>query len=221
MATVLLNDDVIRETVVCYDTFSKQVGLSIVHHKISAVVGGITDQDVADARAQSHATPYKAWLSQRSAYRGVKIQLIKPTLRPYVFSNNGAGAGYTGQNQTPTQVSGLIRFRTGAEFTGIAPGLRKYNPRGRAYIPFPSNDWVNPEGGQTLPAGVALAAVGATFPLTTAIVGTGFSATLTMGLLATPAKTFTAYTESSISALWATQRRRGDFGRLNNDPLAP
>lgn len=219
MAINLINGQILRERVICYDQGSTQVGINVIHLEVTNVTGNPTDADVASARAQAHATAYKTWMCNRSSYRGVGIKILGPGAQfPEVLNGDFAGVGLSGTQQLPLQVSGLIRIRTSQYNTGETG--KKYSLQGRFYPPFPSRQWSDDEGQMTDAGRAALAGIASTFPLSTTIIGTG--GTVDVKVIVVPANpALLKGNASQIIALYgfATQRRRGDFGKTNTNPI--
>lgn len=217
MATLITNGMVVRARTVCYDNESQQVSLNIVVYQVIGVVGPIFDTDIASALAAAHAPPYKAWMSSQSVYSGVGVQVYLPNLFPEVISNGGTGVGVAGSTQLPTQVSGLIRFSSADVFTGTTGN--KYIPRGRIYPGFPATLWGSAQGQMTAPGLAALNAIRLTYPLSRTVVVGVNSCQLSLHLRITPMPFITPVASSVAFQKWATQRRRGDFGRTNPNPI--
>ncbi len=189
------------------------------------VVGAIgtpasTDQDVATTLDALIAAQMKGLICNISTYKGVQAQICSPVLpfrATYVAQGaiGNAGAGTAGANGLPPQTSGLISFQS---------ALANVQNRGRFYIPFPAqlddSGGGAPTGGYVARANALAVNVAAGLAPTTG----GRTATLVRVLvhrlnkagLAIPA---TPVISSNASTLWATQRRRGDFGRQNVSPI--
>lgn len=221
MATNLATGMIVRERVYCYDTQSRQVGINVVYYEIGTVVGGISDADFAHIRSTFHAGPYKGWLSSRSRYDGTGIKIVDPDPFPEILSASGNGPGVAGAMQTPTQVSGLIRFGSATTVLGHTLPPKKYIPKGRIYIPFPAQQWADDDGLMKASAVTALGLIRDTFPMTDVAVGAlgtaPYSLKIKTGSTLVP---YVQVTSRGIPQLFATQRRRGDFGKINASPFA-
>lgn len=210
MAVPLNMNDLLRLRVVCYT--SSQIGVNTVHYRVSAVGGGgATDQIAVNAIDVALAPRMKACLSAQAKYRGCSLQRIRPLpVNVPVLATVNDGPGTVIGDMNPGQVSGLISARS---------ILAARSERARIYIPFPGeadNSLTgNPTAGyvsniddvgellyKDLILGVApndMTLTPVIFHRTTATTSTIFS--------------FTART------VWATQRRRGGYGRMNLVPF--
>lgn len=179
-----------------------------------------TDQDVADTLDGLIHAQMKGLLSAIATYRGVQAQIYS-SVTPYlaffvdVFQNANAGAGTVAGNILPPQSCGLISFSTARSGAGF---------RGRWYQPFPGA--ADDSGGGSPSAGyiTRLAALAGNVSIGLAPAIGGRTATLVRaivhgknkgGVIPPP----TPVVGASASSNWATQRRRGDFGRQNKSPI--
>jgi len=210
MASVLLDGDLLIVRIAMFHT--DQAGLNIRHYRVSNSQGaGVTDQEVVDALDLLYEFDYKASLSSAATYRGVSVQkfLPAPPLQA-VFSTVSAGIGGLVGDPLPKQVAGLVTLRT--QFAG-----RKF--RGRMYIPFPSES-VNEVDTQPSAAYIAsIAAIGTNMIAQQSIGLAPDTADVTPVLFHRLGGTTDDLTSRVASPLWATQRRRGDFGRKNILPF--
>lgn len=219
MATRLLLDMIIRERVCCYDVDEEQLGENIVFHRVTAVVGTPTDADVATDRSPVHGNAYKDWLSANDEYTGTGVQIVGAGAGPEQFSTVGTGGGTSGVVSLPPQTTGLIRFTTGSFLVGETG--KNYNPRGRIYIPFPARTWMNNQGRMTAAAVARLEAIAATFPLTQTINPRGGDSVSLQMILRCKGNTINVNVQSKVALEnFATQRRRGAFGRKNPKPVS-
>lgn len=215
MANITVNSYYKHRTF-CYQ--GNQVGINVRYLKIVTAAGvPVTETAFITTLDTLFATLYKPWLSTTGTYVGSDIQDITGTL-PFpvqVGSNANNGPGTQAGQPLPAQVSGLIKTQT--MFTG-----RGY--RGRCYIPFPASQWV-----QTGPppvvsaAGIAVltAIADATFgtlPLTVAGNVITYQWLLRHGNLPGVLGTYTPLINAIPVNSWATQKRRGDYGRTNPMP---
>jgi len=219
MATALIIGSLVQVRVWCVD--SEQASVNSIWYSVAALgATPITDQDVSDTRDTTFAPLFKALLNNLASYHGVQV-VVHSQIAPFgqllapVFTNANAGVGTRGAIALPRQVSGLISYQT------ILPGPAG---RGRLYIPFPA-DADNQGGGA--PGGTyitnALALASATNTGISITVG-GRTGTLVRALVhkANKAGVFlqpTPVTGGTVSSKWATQRKRGTFGRANSSPI--
>jgi hypothetical protein len=198
-----------------------QASVNNLWYTVAAVgASPATDLDVATARDADFASPYKSLLANSAEYRGVQAQiyLATPPNRAAfsaAFINTSAGPGLAGATPLPSQTCGLIQFQTGE--AGQAN-------RGRLFIPFPAV-LDNSSGGTPVAGYVTrLTTLVALMDSGISIVAGARTATLVRvlrhgknkaGVQPTP----TPVTSGTASDLWATQRKRGDFGRTNVSPI--
>ncbi len=202
-------------------SFGGQASVNTIHY-MTAAVGAIpaTDLDVATALNNLLAVDMKSLLGNLATYRGVQAQILKPAF-PYhaefveQFDNSLAGIGNAGPDMFAGQTCGLLSFQTiksGPQF------------RGRFYIPFPSTESSNADG---TPAASYIANAGdlaGTVGVGLAVSDSGRTATLVRVLLngrnkAGEVPTPQPVLSTTVSGLWATQQRRGPFGRQNRSPI--
>jgi len=223
MATVLADGMILRIRAVCYDSFDVQLGESVTHWQVQSHTGNPDNTDVAAAFAGSLAAPYKAWLGTNVTFRGVGVTIIKPTLVPEIFNVAFAGAGVSGGVAQPPQVSGLIRHQSENYYVG--PSGKTRRAQGRLYVPFPGVSWVGNPDPMSAGGLAALNAIAAAWGTSKSCPGHGGAAQLILGTYVTlgPGPTLVKDFQPSVtifaSNLWATQRRRGEYGRTNVDPF--
>jgi hypothetical protein len=130
----------------------------------------------------------------------------------------GNGVGTAGAVHLPKQTCGLISY---------VDGLSGRAHRGRMYVPFPSSADNVADGVPTVGYVVNLGALLTALLVPIIVVGAGGNTTIQPGLYHR-AKVGPPPVPQSItilsgpptpSTLWATQRRRGDYGRPNRAPL--
>lgn len=191
-------------------------------HYIVASVGALaaTDLDVATTLDALIQAPYKALLSALATYRGVQAQLLNP-VAPYKASrvaqvaNSNAGVGSVAGAIAPPQTCGLISYQT------PSPGQAF---RGRTYVAFPGQASDNGFGIPNATYTADLFTLGGLVTSGLGVSVSGRTAVLVRVILhrapkvgPTPAPS--PVTNYSVTARWATQRRRGDFGRQNRSPI--
>lgn len=210
MANQLLVANIVRLRVVCYT--SNQVGINTAHYKVSAVAGaGLTDQAAAVLMDGDLAPLYRAAINNNARYRGVSLQILRPLpVGAAAISTANDGAGVGPGDLMATQVSGIIGSR--ANQAGRAN-------RGRVYIPFPSES-DNTSAGAPNPAYLATLDPIGNYLFTTRILGVGpDQVTLQPCLWHRTSSTTTSILDYAVRSKWATQRRRGMYGRLNLPPF--
>jgi len=218
MSQALAVDQIVKLRVCCYDVESDQLGENVTHWKVTSAAGGVTDLDFATNRLAAHSLAYRGWMSSRSTYAGVIVKIIYPSSYPEVKVSSPPAAGTAGAEQLPTQVSGLIRLQTNTVADGSGGGT--YNPKGRIYPPFPSSMWATEQGQMNTGGYDQLTAIQGTYPLVVNVTGPGVSASLKL-MLRSPGIPVAYYDVVTLShpQKFATQRRRGDFGKANANPF--
>lgn len=204
--------DILQARLVAHN--NEQVSYNILHYQVSAIVAPEpTMQEKATAAEALWGPLLKAVMGNNADWRGLGLKTINPLPGTQEFvSTANAGNGAIASELLPRQCCGLISKNTGL------PG-RRY--RGRMYVPFPTE---NTNDAQGHPTGAYLILLsGLATQLATPIVvagGGGGSCVLTPILLH---KTGVPGYSLIIGALerpaWATQRRRGSYGRPNVLPF--
>ena len=197
-----------------WTTDGEQAAVSTWHYHVEAVVPVAPDlQDFLTSWLAAVATAYKALLCASAHLDGGQAQIVFPLpLMNALTSPNGAGNGVVAEPALARQTAGLLNYKTA--FAG--PG-----GRGRTYIPFPgapdtigngrpSDDYVTRLNTLALALG--------SFVTVTGAAGT---ATVQVGLKGATAGDFRPFTSSHGSDKWATQKRRGSYGRPNVTPVPP
>lgn len=192
-----------------------QTAINVRHFRVASQNGtGATGLQVATFFDGLAATVYKAAISGLTEYRGVGAQQIKPTppgLEWLSATLSGAGSG--GASLLPEQVCGIITLNT---------GLAGRANRGRVYVPFPAED----KNSDTLaiPAAAYITLLDGVrlFWTTTRDVPDAVSANrsqLIPVIYHRAGGTTTDIVGGASRAKWATQRRRGNYGRPNVSPI--
>lgn len=222
MAAALVLGDIIKARFWCSTASGGgQAAVNTIGYKVANVGGtGATDQDVADQLNTLAAADYIALLSTNATYDGVQVQICLtgyPFKAKYSSVSNivGAGPGTVTGNVMPTQTSGLISYQSafaGQQF------------RGRSYIPFPGGADNTTTGDPTAGYVMRLTTLAGVLETGLIITPAGGTVTLVRVLLNGPDKGGITPNPSPVvgatpSIRWATQRRRGDFGRQNRSPI--
>lgn len=204
--------DIYKVRVCCYTP--DQIGLNILHYTVAAETGvGSSLALISQAFDTAFAVPYKAAISASAKYRGVGAQKILPGPPVVEFPttvNDGDGTSDVGL--APCQVSGIISWSDGR---AVRQG------RGRSYIPFPASSMTDANGKQAAAYAALILSVATAIGQTRVCGIVGNQTTLVFGLfhrLPLPGN-FTEMQLSRLPAKWATQRRRGQFGRTNVLPF--
>lgn len=184
--------------------------------------GGVTDQDVASSLQVNWNPFYVSLINNNAEWRGVQVYTKPATpgfpLAP-VFDNSNPLIGTAGPIALPKQTCSLIRFQSGQ-------GGRQF--RGRIYLPFPASADTALDGAPSASYQTRLLALATflqnTFFLTD-VSGTKFIPCIQViehgpyGKPPQPPPVPSPILQWNISSRWATQRRRGAFGRLNASPI--
>jgi len=198
---------------------AEQAAVNTWYYNVVALSGTpTTDQDIANYVDLQLAAQMKSMISTDASYRGIQVTLLqRPTNPPAtVFANTRVGAGTVSPPDCPRQCCGLISWVT-------ALSGRRY--RGRFYVPFPTNGFLATDGVptaayQTLMSGLATDIRTITSVPNAAATGTASTVMVIHhrpGISPTPS--ITAVTGQSVAAKFATQRRRGSYGRPNSSPI--
>src|SRR5262245_41713433 len=204
-------NDIWSVKLVCRHT--DQLGVNVIHYAVSGEQGtGASPQQVAVAADNKFAVVYKPLLANTAEWRGViagKIFPLPPSLTG--LSNGNAGLGTAVGIIQPSQVSGIITKLTG--FAG-----RTY--RGRVYVPFPvQSDSLTDGRHTTVGYQDRLKAIGDQLLVPISAGAGGNTTTLIAVILHRANMSFTPVTLYNARGLWATQRRRGAYGRTNAVPI--
>jgi hypothetical protein len=156
---------------------------------------------------------YAPMISANADIVGGVFQVVQPLpLRVAVKSISGAQSGTAEMPAMPRQTAGLISWKT----TLAGPG-----GRGRTYIPFPG---VAATEGLGVPTDAYVTSMTdlatALFSLPVITGAAGGTATAKIGLKRQTPAEFVQFTAAVPNKKWATQKRRGSYGRPNFSPLA-
>lgn len=195
-----------------YCQAADQLAVNVFHYQVTQQNGALkTDSDFAARADFVLGGLYADLLSSQAEYRGCGVQRINP-IPPTteVYANVQAQAGAVAGDLLPRQASGLISKRT-----GIAG--RKY--RGRAYIPFPSEAHNEADGTPADAYLVALLALSDVLEVPMVVGTAPNDTTLSPILWHRLSSTYDLITSMTTNDKWATQRRRGSYGRTNTPPI--
>jgi hypothetical protein len=211
--------DVLKFSVWCRD--SEQASVNTFYYLVQNIGPGGPPNDFEaavdfDILAGVQWTPM---IANTASYAGTQCQIVsRPPFRIPQFSTASAGSGTAGAIGMARQTAGLITWRT--DFPGVSG-------RGRTYMPFPST---TDDAGLGIPtAGYQsqLDSLIAALTSVTSVTGAGGTQADVAFVLAhyalprvaeqVPTVTFIRQGQSRLK--WATQRRRGSFGRSNAVPF--
>jgi hypothetical protein len=210
MTQALAVNDIVKIQLWSHD--AEQAAVNTFHFKVTAVGGLIASlEDMIKDIDDTVEALYKAILNQQATYDGILGQIVfPPPLMVHVVRTTNAGAGTGGAQGAARQVAGLLRW--GTPLAG--PG-----GRGRNYLPFTSNADSDGIGVPTAGYGANATAFAVALSSFTTVSEGGRTATVAFGLKKRNSSTFTAITSGNFEQKWATQKKRGSFGRPNSSPF--
>lgn len=191
---------------------TNQTSINVRHYRCDSSLGLGADLAVAAQQiSDSVAADLKAVLSVEATYRGLGLRIVRPLpagLETLTSSSSGPGTG-TGIVM-PLQICGLISLRS--MFSGRSG-------RGRFYVPFPPNS-------QGIAGGLPSAGYLTGLQPLAVLLGN----TITVGTVPNTSVLVPAIWQRKTDTMvdivgfitpqkWATQRRRGSFGRPNDSPI--
>jgi hypothetical protein len=197
---------------------NNQLGVNILHMTVHTPVAGFAQANLAKAWGGLVSAGLRLMMPNTAQYYGTGVKNLSQVPNPAPsFSTQGQGPGLDGAVLLPTQTCGLITLRT--PYAG-----RAY--RGRVYVAFPS---AIENVSLDVPSAAYIAAITG-FATTLAedqILTDGLtSATVRVGIFHRPPKgqtptpsSITTVTSGTAAHIWATQRRRGEYGRKNLPPF--
>lgn len=208
MSTVLAVGDLLE--VVAYSKYVDQLGLNVLHFKVTATAGGITLEDLPDKVYADWSPYYQALIAAGASFAGIGVRRLSPGTKTIQhFSTGAAAPGEAAAPPMAGQVTGLITFLTGAA------GKSNY---GRAYIPFPSSTLM--DNGTGKPDDEYVDNLVDLMNL-----WDGYSATIGGNTIVFEQRIVSAASPAGkvinqwiAQQKWATQRRRGNYGQPNNVP---
>lgn len=183
-----------------------------IWHCIQVSGLGAEDQAALDQLGDLLSNAYKALLGSTADFRGWTLQRYQAgNVYPFVTDVRNAGLGTGGLGIAPPQVAGLISWRT--------PLAGRKN-RGRSYLPYVADADMDPDG---TPAAVYLTKLEtfANLMLPPLTVGTPPDTSTIKFSIANSPHAFqpVGVSDWRIENGFATQRRRGYWGRPNSSPL--
>ena len=193
--------------VVSVNRAGQQLGLNLRHYQVTAVGGqGVTLGQIATNVGTVIGPLYQAVMGGGASYQGclARIVGIGPASPP-AWDTIGTGPGIGPGDLLGKQLAGLISWYTA--FSGRGN-------HGRTYVPFPS-EGNNDPGGVPSAAYVSGITNIANAWFSVRSVGAIDTSTLTPVLFHRAQGSSTPLLGLAVRSLWATQRRRGDFGRVN------
>jgi len=216
MAYAVEPGDILRMNIFTKD--GDQLGMMTHWRLVNQVNGtGQTDVQIATEYDSVIESYIKPMINNNATYLGVAVQVLAATgwqSPKYIGTHQGAGTA--GATALPRQVCGFINMKT--DLAG-----RRF--RGRQYFPFPATAH---DTGNGVPSGAyitLLTTYAADCLLNYLFFGTSPNTVLAPLVIyhragKTPIPAPTPVVSVTMPVAWATQRRRGSFGRINSDPFA-
>lgn len=211
MAYNVVMNDILAIRIVTWEPTDSQLGINVWHGLVASVTGTITQTQIATAIDGAVAAPYKAWMGSPATYRGVGVTKIFPlprVLEESVNGNNGAGTG--GAKLCTQQTAGLNSYHT---------GLAGRRFRGRMYLAFPSDTFATNDGNITGGGVTAIGNIAAALAFGVTVTSGPNTANIAYGLWGRVTHVFTGWNTVTSQNKFATQRRRGQYGRTNLMPF--
>jgi len=201
--------DIVQVRIYC--TMGNQTAVNVRHYAVTAKAGvGATPLEFAAQISAAVAGPYKGLMSSLADFHGVDAQVVWPIPGLAEGTIANAGPGTITGDPLPFQTCGLIALRTA---TPTRHG------RGRVYIPFPAETDNSNTGVPSAGYVTALDLIGTQLFLPRTPGTGGNTNTLTPVIYNRVAHTALGVTQWISRLYWATQRRRGNFGRPNAPPF--
>jgi hypothetical protein len=204
-----------------WSTLLEQAAVNVRYWRVIAQPGGEPSPlAIAGFFSATFHAIYKAVLANTAFFHGVHAMKWRPA-PPQVGSVNtvNQGPGTAGTEALPKQVSGIITLTT---------GNATRRGRGRVYVPFPSEAHSNPNGNPLQLYTDQLVNLAVSFRLELSMIGGNTDTTFRPVLFgrARPAignrpalpEIITDITGAVARPKFATQRRRGNYGRPNSAP---
>jgi hypothetical protein len=206
-----------KHRVFCYS--GDQLGLNTRYFKVASGAGTAQTEAAFVLALDTLIAPlYITCLYNSAQYVGSDIQNISAgppfPIQTGTSANTAFGTG--GAAPMGAQVSGIYSVRTGLTGRGA---------RGRVYVPFPPSNAssIGPPPVQSNAYQAKLLLISAVMVGTLTIVVGGTTYSIVWGLLSgggyEGTSKFIPTTIGVAGTAWATQKRRGDFGRTNPFPL--
>lgn len=204
--------DVFLVRIICQLDQQVSVNAKLVRCSQSDANPSVLLTELADAISTDLGPKYVDLLSVDATYRGVSVQRVNPQPKtiPVVSIVQQSGGLVVG-NPLPPQTAGLVSLK------GSAAGRRF---QGRIYLPFPGENSNAAEGVPSFDYVVDANSIGTSMITGYSIAGTiGGSAEFVYTLDVTGADVNKDFNSFVTRPGWATQQRRGAFGRTNITPF--
>jgi hypothetical protein len=202
--------DIYIAQVVTYS--ADQIAINVLWYSVTAKAGtGATDQQLCNQISTNIHAEYKACMGVGASYRGVRLGRFSPTPAPLpVQTSFDDGPGTVAGDLLPRQVSGVMTKRT---------ALAGKRFRGRFYTAFPAEASNDVTGIPTAAYNTAHVNLSNKLDLTVTAGVAGNTNSMIPVVHSGIAAANTPVTIFDPRTKWATQRRRGSFGRPNVLPF--
>jgi hypothetical protein len=209
--------DVLEIRTLCFSI--DQISVNVMHWRVGNVSGaGVSLQDIAAQFDTDVNGAYKNWMPANCNYRGIGITNLTGERTVEYHATGFTGPGTQTAKMLPTQTTGLISFKT---------ALAGRHMRGRIFPGLPWTDWMLATSQMTAAGLIALNTIRSAIGLAkVASIGANSTTVVltvmhrpTLARPIPPNSLTTDVTSAVASGLWATQRRRGEFGRTNQVPF--
>lgn len=214
MAGVVLADgDLLRA--VCYTKLGDQAGLMVFHYRCINLTGASAEQsDAALVLDTTFAADVKDCMSSDAVYFGFGVRRIESLpVTPELFELGSQGPGTSSPGALPSAVSGIISLKSDT----IGP-----NANGRKFVPFPSEDDNDDTTHKPISGYMSnLNALGGIMISPLTAVGASPSDSIDLYPVIWSRDFDVRYDIKAYVARnkWATQHRRGNYGRPNVLPF--
>jgi hypothetical protein len=204
--------DIIRVSYVFWQ--NGQQGIIDVAYRWQSMIGTVTLGDCAAGAFDTIIPlmiPMQTPLVNTLGTKASRLSGVSPFPLPGIANSAGTIGTAGGGNTLPGQVAANVTLKTA--FAGT-----RY--RGRVYLPFVSDRYNDPAN--NIPtAAYALLAIPMAVGLAGAVIITGLSGSgiLRPVIWHRATQTYDAVTDFTVQMRWSTQKRRGDYGKVNPSVL--
>lgn len=206
---------VYESEVILYTAALGQIAVNRRLFKLTAFSGGApTTLDLVGGISAWVAGLWKACLSEDTRFQGARLRTFLPNVGEQwaeTVADAGIGTFAVDSHVAPAQITGLMRLYT---------DIRGKRGEGRTFVGFPPLESLDTDSTPVVGYVAAVEALAVKYTGVQLIDFGAFTFTGSFGLSdAGPPATFGTFTSNNVPKAFATQRRRGEFGRLNTPPL--
>jgi len=197
----------------CWFPERTQIGINALHYAITSIGSGspadFDMENVSKWFGDVAAPLYQSVIPEVCYYVGCEAQRVFPTLSLFEGFGYDDMWGDVDIEPLPAQVSGFIKLKT---------SLAGRSGLGRVYVPFPPSSFVDAAGAPTGAAVTAYQAVADGLMGANTIGDGTTTGGVEMIVWGRTGPTIATVVEAEAKGKWATQRRRGMFGSINDLP---